>query len=691
MTTTWRLGEGAVALDDHGAPTAYVHDRLPTNRFLLSQATDSWHTADRCWGAGFVITDHGAAQWAVPDSSSVNPERAAQRFGLTDRLRLDVQRIAGDQLVETYRWTNTGDDQLQIGSLALSTPWRDVYEARGRAHETAVHAHISATGAQAWVLARPMYGGGPLLGLIVRQGVISAYSVEARNQFTGSDVRGHLLLHVTDHARHPDAFGGQPVLRLPPGAGYQLSWELAFYDDEADFLAIAEPTIRVPKLAAVMAEPLSIEHPPGMLVRPSPSTSPLTGADAGGHHDHMIVTPTPVGSEIRSSVHGLVEIDVGPKDADAVRIGLFFHLPIAELVSRRVAVILDHHRPRQRRAPRGFVACDTRTGLTVTGQGWPDWSDAAERTAMPVLLAEARSRGLVDETRTAQVDEALDQFAIFIRERLITDDGWVRRGSIDASSPDRLYNTPWAVDFLVLDARRTGAVEALDLAASLLEASVRHGVSTHLSIGYPQALFALDTAVRLLPAAPSDLTERVERLLEGLRNQAADLAARGGDIPAHEVSYEQSIVAPLVSLLSLAYRRWADDRLLSATERALGWLLAFGGRQRHARLRHIAVRHWDGYWFGLQRKWGDVFPHYWSALTAVALLELPEELQTAEHETMAQSILEANLASYDMNARGCCAFVYPSCVDGVAAHGPDPLDNDQDWALVYALRSGLVP
>ncbi len=176
MTTTWRLGGGAVALDDHGAPTAYVHDQLPTNRFLLSQATDSWHTADRCWGAGFVITDHGAAQWAVPDSSSVNPERAAQRFGLTDRLRLDVQRIAGDQLVETYRWTNTGDDQLQIGSLALSTPWRDVYEARGRAHETAVHAHISATGAQAWVLARPMHGGGPLLGLIVRQGVISAYS-----------------------------------------------------------------------------------------------------------------------------------------------------------------------------------------------------------------------------------------------------------------------------------------------------------------------------------------------------------------------------------------------------------------------------------------------------------------------------------------------------------------------------------
>jgi hypothetical protein len=521
--------------------------------------------------------------------------------------------------------------------------------------------------------------------------VISAYSVEARNQFTGSDVRGHLLLHVTDNARHPGAFGGQPVLRLPRGGTYQLSWEVAWYDDEATFLTVAEPTIRVPRLATVMAEPLFIEHPPGMSVRPSPSASPLTGADPGGHHDHMIVTPTPVGSEIRSSVHGLMEIDVGPEDAVAVRIGLFFHLPIAELVKRRVAVILDHHRPRQRAAPRGFVACDTRTGLTVTDQGWQDWSDAAERTAMAVLLAEARFRGLVDESRTAAVDEALDQFTIFVRERLITDDAWVRRGSTDVTSPPRLYNTPWAVDFLVLDARRTGDVRQLELASLLLEASVRHGVSRHLSIGYPQALIALDTAVRSLPGAHSELAGRVANLLEGLRGQALDLAVRGGDIPAHEVSYEQSIVAPFVSLLSLVHRRWPDDQLLNATERALGWLLAFGGRQRHARLRHIAIRHWDGYWFGLRRRWGDVFPHYWSALTAVALLDLPEELRATEHETTAQAILEANLASYDMNGRGCCAFLYPSCVDGVAAHGPDPLDNDQDWALVYALRSGLVP
>ena len=39
--------------------------------------------------------------------------------------------------------------------------------------------------------------------------------------------------------------------------------------------------------------------------------------------------------------------------------------------------------------------------------------------------------------------------------------------------------------------------------------------------------------------------------------------------------------------------------------------------------------------------------------------------------------------------RNSCAFVYPSCVNGQPAHAADPLANDQDWALVYALRHGL--
>lgn len=688
MTESLGCGSGSVVLNGNGGPVAFQHDRLPGLTFLLTESTDTWHTADRSWGSGFVITDRGAAQWAAPNETTIADQTATQRFELTDGLNLHVERSGGDHFRESYRWRNTGNAQVKITSLAVSTPWRDVYESEGVAHETAVHAHISATGAQAWVLVKPMHGRAPFLGLTVREGRVCAYSVEARNQFTGSDVRGHVLLHVTDQARHPMAFGGQAAVTLPPGASYHLAWDIAWYENEAEFLAVAESTVRVPRLASVVGESLVIEHPMTMSVRPSPDETPMTGADPGGRRRHLRVQRRSYGSELRSSTHGLVEVDIGADDEDAVRIGVLFHLPLGDLVRRRVSVILDHHRPAQRPAPRGFVACDTRTGLTVTDQGWPDWSDAAERTAMPILLGEARTRGLVGDTRAADVDQALDEFAAFVTQYLVMEDGWVRRGSTNVTSPPRLYNTPWVVDFLIMEHRLTGDIAHLELATSLLEASARHGVSRHLSIGHPQAVLGVDTAVGQLPVA-GDLPRRIDRLLDRLRDQALELAARSGALPAHEVSYEQSIVAPLVSLLSLAHRRWPDERLVTATEAALDWLLAFAGPQRHVRSRHIAIRHWDGYWFGLRRQWGDTFPHYWSALTAVALLDLPAELRSGDQKEMARAILQANLALYDENARGCCAYLYPSCVDGLPAHGPDPLDNDQDWALIYALRSGL--
>ena len=100
----------------------------------------------------------------------------------------------------------------------------------------------------------------------------------------------------------------------------------------------------VPELAAVVGTPLRIEHPAAMRVRPSPSGSPLTGADPGRARQGLAVERTRDGSTVTGRAHGVVELDVGPDDGDAVRVGVLFHRPLAELVRRRVAVLLDRHR-----------------------------------------------------------------------------------------------------------------------------------------------------------------------------------------------------------------------------------------------------------------------------------------------------------------------------------------------------------
>ena len=109
----------------------------------------------------------------------------------------------------------------------------------------------------------------------------------------------------------------------------------------------------------------------------------------------------------------------------------------------------------------------------------------------------------------------------------------------------------------------------------------------------------------------------------------------------------------------------------------------------------MPIRHWDGYWFGALRMWGDVFPHYWSVLSAATYLAWPDgllpEAETTQLRRAGYAILRANLASFGADGSASCAFVYPSCVNGQPAHVADPLANDQDWALVYALRHGLGP
>jgi hypothetical protein len=152
------------------------------------------------------------------------------------------------------------------------------------------------------------------------------------------------------------------------------------------------------------------------------------------------------------------------------------------------------------------------------------------------------------------------------------------------------------------------------------------------------------------------------------------------------------MVAPLLEILCVAAQLGGDPALEAAIAERLPWLLAFGGPQPHVRLRDIAIRHWDGYWFGREQLWGDVFPHHWSALTANVLMLLPpgaarvvERDRGVPARLLAERIYAANLIDFRPDGSATAAFVMPSCVSGRPAHRADPVANDQDWALYWPL------
>jgi len=603
------FGPGTVQVADDGSVAQVLH---PDGREVLQ----------RPWGKGFLITDHGSYRFDHPALVRWRSSGLDLLHQLGD-LELRVGRRFGEHWTETYELRNPTAEPVQVGSLAISTPYRDVYRSSRESLTGAVHAHIWTGGADAWVWAVPMDGSSPGLGLQLKEGELWAYSVEARESRSSSNTRGHLYLHVTDHARAPHAMGGQPQLTLAPGASYRWTWQLGWYDDLSAFHADRQPRLAADQLVAEVGETIEVR-----------GHGPVTGDQPGLKY----------------------------VEAEGARIALLFHEPLRVIAERRVRFILDHQRRPELSDSRryAFVPYDVESGLTVLADDWRDWSDGRERIGMAILLQEVRDQGWGDRT---ELDEALAGYERFVHDYLVDDDGTVGEDS-DHRGDVRLYNFPWFARFLLGQGDREGAARVLN---------------RYYELGGDHFL-AFDLGPLLTELG----------LHEHLVRHARTFIEYGDELPPHEVNYEQSMVAPLLELLVAAYRIAPDQIDGAELSRRLPWLTAFAADQPDVRLRHIPIRHWDGYWFGRLRLWGDVFPHYWSVLSAAVYGAWPRELvtesQAAWLEAAEEAILRANLANFAADGTATCAFVYPSCVNGQPAHVADPLANDQDWALVYALR-----
>ena len=128
-------------------------------------------------------------------------------------------------------------------------------------------------------------------------------------------------------------------------------------------------------------------------------------------------------------------------------------------------------------------------------------------------------------------------------------------------------------------------------------------------------------------------------------------------------------------------------------------LSRFNGNQPDHRLNEIAIRHWDGYWFGKRHTYGDTL-HQHSALSARAYLWYARAGGDAAWRRCAEHTYRNILAMFTPDGRATAAYMLPLTVtmvnrDGSLAEptrrvqGPDPLANDQDSALYNAMASGL--
>ena len=615
--------------------------------------------------------DFHEMNWLRPDYAYAevriaNPHGRASAGDLSAKV---VTERNGDEVRTSVVITNVGPSAYftKIGDIGITLPIEDRYDA-GVDHGTQrSNAHVFCGGTSSYVLALRMNGDAPHLGLVLTEGSLAAYSIE-RDVGQSSNDRGCFILHPS------------PAV-LQPGEELRIAWTIFPCEGSEDFFAQAAVRSRFVRaewdryvLFAGESATISI-HPSfnagSVKVGSSPAERQIDGS-----YSFRLETPL-IGEHV---------LDVHVDDC-TVRTRILVKLPFDKLVERRVDFIA---RRQQYDGPvvtlvGAFLTYDNEEEHTYYNRV-NDYNGGRERCGMGVLLANylgAVQDGLVavsDPAVVGRVRIALLRYVDFVRRELVDEiTGEVFNDVGRNGSEQRLYNIPWFISFYL-------ALYALDDDLEHLRIAFRIQQYFYASGGASMYPLRLPVIALVEALDRAGLIEERDEARKSFLAHARRMATTGRRYPPHEVNYEQSIVAPGADVTLQAYLLCGDPDLLASGLTQVHILEQFNGMQPDHHLHEVAIRHWDGYWFGKRQTFGDTFPHYWSGLSGNVFALVARITGDAVYAQRADDSIRGVLSLIHDDGRASCAYVFPYSVNGVRADYADPYANDQDWALVFALK-----
>ncbi|KAF4995251.1 hypothetical protein FDECE_12858 [Fusarium decemcellulare] len=664
-----------IDIDDSTGAVIGITDPKSDNRmnWVSSPANAPWQPLGSRWGLGFADLGESFLHryyWKDPDTSSRNGVHVAE-YKLGD-LRLKVSRWLKDKAFhEQYTFENQGKSTLDLSSkgttsLGIYTPFNDHYTNTSDALAARFHAHIWANGgATAWVKMNQMGGYGRNLGLVVTEGALGGYSVEGRDTVTSSNTRGVFVLHPT-------------IGELGRGESSSIAWTMFWHGDWQDFWD---------KCATYSSQFIRFDAPSYTVFEGESVNINMTGSANSALSINGLALEcnrkayTFEYSKGRSGQEALIVT----KDNLNSTIYLNTVPPLDKLIPARVNFIIDNQQISDPDDPTdgAYRVFDNQANSIAVWDTATDRNSGRERLGMGILMA----RYLRKHPNDTKVRTSLETYYNFVSLKLQNESGYVfDRPAGTGTSRHRLYNWPWVMQFhanvALLDINLTGPVASKTPEERFLltmESFYQEGGEELYAIGLP-----ILEGIQLLKRSKN--RKGFDRALSLFVRHGENIARRGTDYPPFEVNFEQSIVAPAAIMMAELYRATGNKTFLEAAKLQLDTLDRFVGHQPDYRLHEVAIRHWDGYWFGKDRLWGDTFPHHWSTLNALALHHLGTAIGSDELKYRADAVNRANLALFKPNGHAGCAWVYPLSVNGRAAHYLDHYANDQDWVLAHILQ-----
>lgn len=622
----------------------------------------AWIGENYGWGLGyFSETKEGKTvdrKWTVP--VEISPDGSV--CYMAGDIRIDVKRRSvGLDLLEEYTFHNKGSRNVTLSGIGIYTPFNDNYPDSKTCVSSRTNAHIWAGENAAYVNAMHMGGSAPHLGLVLKQGSVKSYQISERDSKRGfSNTRGLISLNLSD-------------MHLKPGEKNTVSWVLFSHSGSDDFrnkvlekenvLVICDKYVF--KKGETAHVSLYSKKPLNKLYAQKNGVSVPVKQEQG---KWVIESPMEELGEVRFDF-----FYDGGKQTHASCLTISGD---KELIDKRTNFIIDRQQLNDTKDPRNgaYLVYDNELDELFLNDrptvSYHDRDEGAERLGMGVLLAKQYQL-----THDPKIKTSLMKYVKFVREKLQNEE-YQTWSTVDHKGRNRAYNYPWVAILYFQMYKVTGDKQYLTDGYQTLQAMFRH-------FGY--GFYAIDIPVQL---ALQTLKEAgMQKEYNNLRKdflKIGDVYVKNGcNYPKHEVNFEQSIVGPSIMFLTQLYLETGIQKYLDEAKQQMPVLESFGGFQPSFHLNEIGIRHWDGYWFGKREMWGDVFPHYWSTLTAAAYHYYSLCTGDSVYQKRAENIVRNNLCLFFEDGRASCAYMYPYKVNGVKAGFYDPFANDQDWGLVY--------
>lgn len=574
------------------------------------------------------------------------------------------------RLVESFQFTNTSDFPIYMKSMDLGiyATFNDNYQEASECMKRRCHAHIWCGEQVSYIMALRMGGEGSNLGLILRKGSMSGYSIE-RDESKISNDRGDFILHPVIHC-------------LNPNETAEIEWELFWFNDKADFYKqLGEyhdiPLIRSKQFTYFIGETIEFtvtgktnKAPNFILIELD--NRPLSYEIRYEDSKYFITAHIPV-QEWREYHVGITINGVSTK-------ACFYGIDSLEEVMKKRCLFIVEKQQENRGALEGAYIIYDKEAQNRYYSHRDDHNGGRERLGMGALVA-LYLQSNTDE----ELAESLERYISYVYRELYDEELGNVYNDINRNNDwDRLYNYPWMSIFQLEVYKWKGEIKFLSDACSSMKMYYQKGGTKFYGIGIP--IIELVTELERV-----GLIDEANGLRESFVENANQILRNSLNYPPSEVNYEQSIVASAVSILLQVYELTGEYIFFKEAEKQMKVLDLFNGEQPDYHLYENAIRHWDGYWFGKKRNYGDTFPHYWSMLSGLEYERMFRIGNKKSYALKASASLRGCLNLFEKDGWASCAMVYPESVNGKATHYYDPWANDQDWALYYAWKlKGVV-